>query len=68
MSVKELKKISIAFKEKISGVKADMILRVYAIFCHVNASYSSTQPPKANITDVKKFSYEFIRSQASNLP
>ena len=42
LRVKDLKVILIAFKEKISGVKADLILRTYAIFCRV--SQTDTAP------------------------
>ena len=42
LSVKELKIILSGYKEKVSGIKADPVLRVYAIFCRINQQEGSS--------------------------
>ena len=41
LTVKELKKVLLAYKEKVSGVKADLILRAYAVFSRLEQQESS---------------------------
>ena len=35
-TVKEFKEILKGYKEKTSGCKSDLMLRVYAIYCHIS--------------------------------
>ena len=35
LSIKELKQVLQVYNEKKSGIKADLVLRVYAIFCRI---------------------------------
>ena len=35
LRVSDLKKILYVYKMKVSGVKADLVLRVYAVFCRI---------------------------------
>lgn len=48
LTVKELKKILLAYKEKVSGAKADLILRAYAVFSRLeqqeNSAVSTSEP------------------------
>ena len=39
----DFKKILKAYKEKISGCKADLLLRVYAIFCRLSSQLQSAE-------------------------
>ena len=41
-SVKELKNILVSYREKSSGAKADLVLRVYALFCKVKDPTNSS--------------------------
>ena len=41
-SVKELKNVLVSYREKSSGAKADLVLRVYALFCKVNDTMNSS--------------------------
>ena len=72
LRVKDLKHILTAFKEKISGVKADLLLRVYAIFCRISQvetvpCYTATEPC-VDEAPINAFTYDFIKFQASHLP
>ena len=42
-TVVDFKKILKAYKEKISGCKADLLLRVYAIFCRLSSQSQSAE-------------------------
>ena len=72
LTVSELKKILRAFKNSPSGLKADLIMKVYAIFCRLSST-ASHQPrlkvfePK-NETVLPTFSYSFIKNQAGTVP
>ena len=39
-TVKDLKKLLRAYKESCSSYKADLMLRVYSIFCRLSTDYS----------------------------
>ena len=41
-SVKELKNVLVSYREKLSGAKADLVLRVYALFCKVKDPTNSS--------------------------
>ena len=42
LTVKDLKKILVVYKEKLSGVKSDLMLRVYAIFTRITSVPTSS--------------------------
>ena len=72
LRVKDLKFILTAFKEKISGVKADLILRTYAIFCRVSQTdtspcYTVTES-HINEAPINGYTYDFVKFQACQLP
>ena len=72
LRVKDLKVVLAAFNEKISGVKADLLLRVYAVFCRI--SQTETAPcytvAESNVNEppTNAYTYDFVKFQASHLP
>ena len=72
LRVMDLKKILKPFKKSISGVKADLILRVYAIYCRLSTSSVTSVPvPQASVDngiDINAYTYDFIKNQAIDLP
>ena len=71
LKVKDLKKILAAYKEKVSGGKADLVSRVYAIFSRVtshSAAISDVSISSVDDTLVNSFTYDAIfRSCCSRL-
>ena len=47
LTVKERKRILLAYKEKVSGVKADLILRAYALFSRFTSKKAVPQLQKS---------------------
>ena len=69
LRVVDLKKILKAFKSNLSGVKADLILRAYAVYCRLSTTspIDSDVPVDADV-DMNAFTYSFIRNEANVLP
>eukprot|EP00795_Rhopilema_esculentum_P003488 gene3488-1870_t len=72
--VKELKRILLSYREKVSGTKADLVLRTYAILCRAlqadskNSSASVPTTPSSE-TEKSALTYEEIfRSRCGHLP
>ena len=70
LNVKELKSILKQYKEKRTGVKADLVLRAFAVFCRAkNFSESDQLPDESSLyCHEKEFTYEAIRQQCVHLP
>ena len=70
LKVKDLKKILAAYKEKVSGGKADLVLRVYAIFSRVTSHYAAISDVSTSSVDdtlVNSFTYDAIFRRESDL-
>ena len=70
-TMKDLKKILVVYKEKVSGIKADLVLRAYAIFTRISEpslSIVTTSSPSPDSPGSNSFTYGFIKAQCSNLP
>ena len=69
LRVVDLKKNLKAFKSNLSGVKADLILRAYAVYCRLSTTspIDSDAPVDADV-DMNAFTYSFIRNEANVLP
>ena len=73
LTVKDLKKILLVYKEKLSGVKYDLVLRVYAIFTRITSvptsSTLTTELSKEEDTPgCNDFTYSLIKAQCFNRP
>ena len=73
LTVKDLKKILLVYKEKLSGVKSDLVLRVYAIFTRITSvptsSTLTTELSKEEDTPgCNDFTYSLIKAQCFNRP
>ena len=71
LNVEQLKKILVCYKEKTSGVKADLILRAYAIFCRLQnqSEYDCSSSQHPLIGNENHCTYEAIyKSKCSHLP
>ena len=55
LKVKDLKKILAAYKEKVSGGEADLVLRDYAIFSRVTSHSAAISDVSTFSVDVSKF-------------
>ena len=63
LKVKDLKKILAAYEEKVSGGKADLVLRVYAIFSRVTSHSAAISGVSISSVDdklVNSFTYDAI--------
>ena len=61
--MKDLKKILAAYEEKVSGGKADLVLRVYAIFSRVTSHSAAISGVSISSVDdklVNSFTYDAI--------
>ena len=71
LTVVELKNLLKRYKEKTSGVKADLVLRTFAIFCRPkNFETQSRDLPdeESLICHEKDFTYEALHRQCEHLP
>ena len=70
LTVKELKNILKQYKENTTGVKADLVLRAFAVYSRAkNFSESDQLPDESSLyCHEKEFTYEAIRQQCTYLP
>ena len=71
LTVTELKRILQRYKEKTGGIKADLVLRAYAIFCRAKKSEEQTDelPYESFLyCNENDFNYEPLHQQTKHLP
>ncbi|XP_065056985.1 uncharacterized protein LOC135685107 [Rhopilema esculentum] len=71
LTVAELKRILQRYKEKTGGIKADLVLRAYAIFCRAKKSEEQTDelPDESFLyCNENDFTYESLHQQTKHLP
>ena len=71
LTVAELKNILKCYKEKTSGVKADLVLRTFAIFCRAKIYETQSKDladEESLICHEKDFTYEALHRQCHHLP
>ena len=71
LTIKELKHILVQYREKTSGVKADLILRTYAVFCRAknfNSQSNEISDESSLLCHENDFTFEAIYEQCKHLP
>ena len=74
LAVKELKRSLLSYREKVSGTKAHLVLRTYALFCRAlqadsKNSSESVQTTPSSKAEKSALTYEVIfRPRCGNLP
>eukprot|EP00795_Rhopilema_esculentum_P010099 gene10099-18752_t len=71
LTIKELKHFLVQYREKTSGVKADLILRAYAVFCHAknfNSQSNDISDESSLLCHENDFTFEAIYDQCKHLP
>ena len=71
LTIKELKHILVQYREKTSGVKADLILRAYAVFCRAknfNSHCNEISDESSLLCHENDFTFEAIYEQCKHLP
>ena len=67
LRVSDLKKILSVYKEKLSGVKADLVLRVYAVFSRISRTIDTPVIEEIVVGECPS-TYGFIKCQCLNVP
>eukprot|EP00795_Rhopilema_esculentum_P009926 gene9926-18533_t len=71
LTYKELKHILVQYREKTSGVKADLILRAHAVFSHAknfNSQSNDISDESSLLCHENDFTFEAIYDQCKHLP
>eukprot|EP00794_Sanderia_malayensis_P016367 gene16367-biopygen12059 len=71
LTVKELKHILVQYREKTSGVKADLVLRTYAVFCRAknyDSSFNNILSESSLLCHEKDFTFDAMYDQCKHLP
>ena len=67
LRVSDLKKILSVYKEKLSGVKADLVLRVNAVFCRLSRTIDTPVIEVLHVGECPS-TFGYVKCQCLNVP